>query len=103
LLLQGWGWEVIPAENGRKVLEKYQAENPDLILMDLQMPELDGLNATRMIREQEAGSDSRVPIMAFTAHARREEREKCLDAGMDDLLTKPIDMEKLHSLILRYL
>ncbi len=67
------------------------------------MPVMDGLQAVREIREREAGKNRRVPIIGVTAHARRQDREQCLEAGMDDVLTKPIDLEKMQSLIRGYL
>ncbi|MGE4542513.1 MAG: CheR family methyltransferase [Pedobacter sp.] len=103
LLLKTWGWEVIFAENGCEALDKHLAENPDLILMDLQMPVMDGLQAVRKIREREAGQGRRVPVIGLTAHARKQERDQCLEAGMDDVLTKPIDLQKMQTLIRGYL
>jgi len=95
--------EVFEAENGFHALEKYQSIAPDLILMDVQMPELDGLEATRLIREIEVLSGKHVPIIAHTAGALKEEREKCFAAGMDDYLTKPVEPEKTKNVLDRHL
>ena len=90
------GYQVEVAENGKAALEKYTAApgDIDLILMDVQMPEMDGIEATRAIRRAEAtfpeAGKRRVPIVALTAHAMKGDRERCLDAGMDDYITKPI-------------
>jgi CheY-like chemotaxis protein len=67
--------------------------------MDLQMPEMDGLAATQKIRELERGKESRIPIVALTAHARREDREECLAVGMDSYLAKPVRVEDLYATI----
>jgi CheY-like chemotaxis protein len=71
--------------------------------MDVQMPELDGLEATKQIRALESGSKLRVPIIALTAGASKEEKERCLAAGMDDFLSKPIEIRKLSEMLNRYL
>ena len=90
-LLEREGYEVVVAENGREALER-AAERPfALILMDLAMPEMDGLEATRRIRA-ESGPNRRSPIVAMTANAFAEDRERCLAAGMDDFSTKPVDI-----------
>ncbi|MBC8394961.1 MAG: response regulator [Deltaproteobacteria bacterium] len=89
LMLTKAGYQVEVAENGKEAVEKYTV-NPsdfDLIFMDVQMPEMDGLEATRAIRDKGFGT---IPIVAMTAHAMKGDREKCLDAGMDDYITKPI-------------
>jgi CheY-like chemotaxis protein len=94
---------IIEAENGKKAVQLWQDELPDIILMDMQMPEMDGIDATIAIRKLETNSNSHTPIIALTAGALQEEREKCLASGMDDFLTKPIEKEKLHETLLRYL
>jgi CheY-like chemotaxis protein len=91
--------------NGAEALKVATSENrPTLVLMDMQMPEMDGLSATRAIRawEHQHGK-SRVPILALTAGAFEQDRQNCLDAGMDAFLTKPVMMNELSQVIGRYL
>ncbi|OQA35069.1 MAG: Signal transduction histidine-protein kinase BarA [Betaproteobacteria bacterium ADurb.Bin341] len=103
-LLEEAGMLVTLAENGKKSLKAVQSSNFDLVFMDIQMPEMDGHTATREIRKWEkAGEHCRVPIVAMTAHAMAGEREKCLEAGMDDYLTKPIDQDRLIALLLKWI
>jgi CheY-like chemotaxis protein len=99
LMLSRLEVEVAVAENGREAVECWREGGVDLILMDLQMPEMDGIEATRKIREFEKGRESRTCIFALTAHARREDREECLAAGMDGFMTKPLRMAELRSMI----
>jgi CheY-like chemotaxis protein len=94
---------ILEAVDGNEALLLWQNENPDLILMDMQMPEMDGVEATLEIRKQELGTPNRTPIIALTAGAMQAERDKCLEAGMDDFLTKPIEQEKLLSTLNKFL
>src|SRR5439155_20787772 len=73
-----------------------------VVLMDCRMPGMDGMEATRRIRETEAGTGQRVPIVAVTAHAMEADREACFEAGMDDFLTKPVMMESLRAVLDRF-
>ena len=92
------------AENGRKVLELLSANPFDLILMDIMMPEMDGVEATRRIRAGEVGESKKsIPIIAMTAYAMNSDREKFLAAGMDDYISKPVDMKELMEVIERVL
>jgi CheY-like chemotaxis protein/HPt (histidine-containing phosphotransfer) domain-containing protein len=95
--------EIIEAKNGIEAIEKYQKMSPDLILMDVHMPELDGISATKKIREIELLSGNKVPIIALTAGALKEERESCFASGMNDFLTKPLVPEKIMTVIDKYL
>ena len=97
-LLKQRGWTVTRAVNGIQALEKANEGHFDLILMDVQMPDMDGLEATRMIREL-PDSKSQVPIVGLTAHALKEDRDRCLNAGMDDYVSKPVKPEVLFSTI----
>ncbi|MGB3387226.1 MAG: response regulator [Pseudaminobacter sp.] len=83
------------AANGRTAVEMYRAFKPRLILMDVSMPEMNGYEAARAIREAEAVNGTRTPIIGVTAHALKGDREKCLEAGMDDYLPKPVSPERL--------
>jgi two-component system, sensor histidine kinase len=97
-LLQPMGAEVIIACDGREAVDLFCVDTFDIVLMDVQMPEMDGLEATRAIRKlSELGA--RVPIVAITANATDEDRRKCLEAGMDDVVVKPIDPRALHAVI----
>ncbi len=96
------GCQVDAAVNGAKAIAMYQAKNYDLILMDCQMPELDGYQATMQIRALEE-SFRHTPIIALTAHALHGEREKCLDCGMDDFMSKPIRQQVLREVLGRWL
>jgi CheY-like chemotaxis protein len=98
-LLEKRGHRVILAANGREALAAMEKESFDLVLMDVQMPEMDGLEATAAIRESEKSSGLRVAIVALTAHAMKGDREKCVDAGMDGYLTKPIRPEELDEVL----
>jgi CheY-like chemotaxis protein/HPt (histidine-containing phosphotransfer) domain-containing protein len=86
---------VVVAENGRLAVEAHASQAFDLVLMDVQMPEMDGFQATQAIRTAERASGRHVPIIAMTAHALPGDREKCLEAGMDDYVSKPIRRESL--------
>ena len=101
-LLHKRGHHVTEARNGRRALELVSEIDFDLILMDVQMPEMDGLTAIRKIREDEAGTGQRVPVIALTAHASIEDRDACLAAGMDHFLPKPLDVSKLNEILLQY-
>jgi CheY-like chemotaxis protein len=97
-VLEPNGVEVVIARNGREAVERVERQEPiDLILMDIMMPEMDGLEATRRIRALPGAA--RLPIIALTAKAMPDDHQRCLDAGADDYLTKPIDVDKLLSLI----
>ena len=98
-LLERRGHRVQVAANGRLGVEASAAANFDLILMDVQMPEMDGLAATRAIRERERTTGVHAPIVALTAHASSEDRERCLAAGMDDYLTKPLRVPLLDAIL----
>ncbi len=101
--LEKMGHAVQIAGNGLEVLQMLEKGDFDLILMDVEMPEMDGLEATRAIREREAESDQHVPILAITAYAMKEDRERCLEAGMDGYLSKPVGPEELYGAIERFL
>jgi signal transduction histidine kinase len=98
-LLKRYDWQIITAENGEEAVGKYSKEHFDLILMDVQMPKVDGFDATRQIRQLEEKSGLRIPIIAMTAHAMKGDKEKCLDSGMDYYITKPVDSKELIELI----
>jgi len=94
-ILERLGHKVQVVNNGKEALGRAQGEEFDVILMDVQMPEMDGLEATAAIRDAEAGTGKHVPIVAMTAHAMKGDREKCLSAGMDGYLSKPIRIDEL--------
>lgn len=98
-LLEKWGHCVTVAENGRQAIAAFCTQRFDLVVMDVQMPEMDGLEATQAIRHEEIGSGVHVPIIALTAHAMRGDRERCLAAGMDAYVTKPIRSKELARVI----
>lgn len=98
LMLESRGHEVTVVNNGGEAVERFKTGAFDLILMDVQMPEMDGLEATRTIRGLETG-DAHIPIIAMTAHAMRGDREKCLEAGMDEYLSKPIQAQLLYAAV----
>jgi len=101
-LLEKMGYRVDMVGDGRAAVESWRTGHYDLILMDCQMPELDGYEATAEIRRLEAGA-ARVPIIALTAHAMKGAERLCLDAGMDDYLSKPIERKKLEACLDRHL
>jgi CheY-like chemotaxis protein len=98
-LMEKAGHSVKLANNGIEVLEAVAESSYDLIFMDIQMPDMDGFTATAAIREQERSSGRRVPIIAMTAHAMKGDSEKCLAAGMDGYVSKPIDRARLFGVI----
>ena len=98
-ILEKQGWRVHTALNGQEVLDSLNKESFDLVLMDAQMPILDGLETTRLIREDEKKTGRYIPIIALTARAMEEDRQRCLAAGMDDYVSKPIDRLKLFEVI----
>jgi CheY-like chemotaxis protein len=98
-ILQRWGHSVTVASNGSKAIQAYNGDQFDLLIMDVQMPEMNGLEATRVIRNLEKETGRRIPIIAMTAHAIKGDREHCLAAGMDGYLSKPINAEELFTTI----
>ncbi|MBC7820279.1 MAG: response regulator, partial [Planctomycetaceae bacterium] len=98
-LLQKQGHTISVAENGREALRRLEQERFDLVLMDVQMPEMDGLEATAAIRTQEKTTGQHLPIIAMTAHAMAGDRERCLEAGMDGYVSKPIQPKVLFDTI----
>ncbi|TIH17008.1 response regulator [Marinifilum sp. JC120] len=100
-ILEGMGLDVDVAGNGRKALNALEVEAYNLVLMDIQMPEMDGLTAAKIIRSDERYAN--LPILAMTAHAMPEDKEKSFEAGMNEHLTKPIDPDELKRALCRYL
>ena len=100
-MLEKRGHAVTVAGNGREALAALGGGAFDLVLMDVQMPEMDGLEATAAIREREAGAGRHIPVIALTAHAMKGDRERCLAAGMDGYLSKPIRTAELSEAIAR--
>jgi two-component system sensor histidine kinase/response regulator len=101
-MLQELGYQVDLAENGLEAVELSAGHEYAVIIMDCEMPEMDGYQATRAIRARESGQ-RRTPIVAMTAYAMQGDRERCLEAGMDDYVTKPFDMDRVAEVIRRWL
>jgi two-component system, sensor histidine kinase and response regulator len=102
-LLEKRGHSVVVAVNGREAILALEKQSFDAILMDVQMPVLGGLEASTLIREREKSTGAHVPIIALTANAMAGDRERCLGAGMDDYLTKPLQAKELFAMIERVL
>ena len=100
-ILEKEGHEVVVANNGREVLDMMKNQSFDIILMDVQMPEMDGIETTAAIREEEKKTKKHIPIVAMTALAVKGDREQCLEAGMDDYVAKPIKPDHLFKVIER--
>ena len=100
--LKRLGYRVIEAENGREALTRAASAAPSVILMDIEMPVMDGYEATRRLRDAERGA-GRVPVIALTAHAIAGYRERVMRAGMDDYLTKPLRRDELDATLRRFL
>jgi len=95
-LLRMKGHEVVVANNGNEAVAALQRQSFDVVLMDVQMPEMDGFEATRVIREKERETGRHTPIIAMTASAMKGDRERCLDSGMDGYLSKPVEPKQLY-------
>jgi PAS domain S-box-containing protein len=102
-ILQGTGLSFLVVNNGEEAVEAWEQHTPRLIMMDVSMPVMNGHQATRLIREKEQGQGHRVPVIGVTAHALESDRELCLDAGMDDYMSKPISPELLEDKIRQWL
>ena len=100
-LLERRGHRVAMVGNGAEAIARLELARFDVVLMDVQMPEMDGLEATRSIRERERHTAAHVPIVAMTAHAMTGDRERCLAAGMDEYLTKPLESRQLLAVVER--
>ena len=96
-------YDVVIVENGLKIFDAMEEGKFDIVLMDIQMPVMDGLEATSIIREIEKGTGKHTPIIGITAYSVKADREKCVDAGMDDYLSKPFVKEEFYKLIEKYL
>lgn len=101
-LLQQLKHEVVIASNGEQAVELFTEQKFDIVLMDIQMPVLNGFEATRKIRELEAVRGTHIPVIAMTAHAMKGDRARCIQAGMDDYLAKPVRKRELHRMLLEY-
>jgi len=101
-LLKKLGYDVDVAANGLEAIDAVERSSYLAVLMDCQMPEMDGFEATRRLREREQGQDKRTPIIAMTANAMQGDREKCLDAGMDDYVAKPVRVEDIQAALERH-
>jgi two-component system sensor histidine kinase/response regulator len=98
-MLEKQGHSVVVASNGKQALQAMEQQQFDLVLMDVEMPEMSGFEVTAAIRERERGTGKHIPIVAVTAHAMKGDMEKCLEAGMDSYLTKPINSAELFEVI----
>ena len=98
-ILEMLGHQVVQVENGKEAVEALKDSDVDLVLMDIEMPEMDGTEATAAIRANEQSTGGHVPIVALTAHAIKGDRERFLACGMDSYLSKPIDVDLLHAVI----
>jgi PAS domain S-box-containing protein len=101
-MLEKLGCRARIAVDGARVVEEYRRARPDIVLMDVSMPVVDGIEATARIRGLQEKTGARAPIVGVTAHALREDRQKCLDAGMDDYLSKPVKLEALDAVLQRW-
>jgi PAS domain S-box-containing protein len=102
-ILNGLGYEYKYAYDGKEALKLLEEDNFDLILMDIQMPELNGYETTKIIRENEIRSHKHIYIIAMTAYSLNGDRERCIDSGMDDYISKPFDINTLKNVILKFL
>ena len=100
-LLQKRGHTVVAVEDGRQALRALDGERFDVVLMDVQMPEMDGFEATAAVRARERVQGGHLPIVALTAHAMKGDRERCLEAGMDAYVAKPVNAEELFATLER--
>ena len=100
-LLQVSGYSTIEASDGKQGIELAKAKKPDLILMDIQMPEMDGLEATRILKAD--ATTSNIPVIALTAYAMKGDEERMLEAGCDGYLAKPIDIKEFLKEVSKYL
>ena len=101
LLLEANGYQVIEATDGIEALDKFKQENPDIVLMDISLPIVDGLTATKAIRELEEGS-SQLPIIAITAFGKFYYKQ-AMEAGCNELINKPVDFDTIESILNNYL
>ncbi len=102
-LLNEFSYKYDVAHNGQEALEKFSPDKYSLILLDIEMPFMDGYQTTKQIREFENTRGGHIPIIALTAHALKGERDKCIEAGIDDYITKPFNPHQLQSMILKHL
>ena len=100
-ILKARGCQIIEAADGEEALQKVSEERPDLILMDISIPKIDGYEVTRRLRDQQDFQD--IPIIALTAHAMKGDREKALEAGCDDYISKPINIRELPDQVMGFL
>ena len=100
-LLQASGYKTIEATDGKQGVELAKARKPDLILMDIQMPDMDGLEATRILKAD--ATTKNIPIVALTAYAMKGDKERVLEAGCDGYITQPIDIQELLKRVAEYL
>jgi CheY-like chemotaxis protein len=101
-ILERAGHTVVVASTGESAVSTWHEQPFDVVLMDVQMPDIDGFQATALIREKEKVSGTHTPIIAMTAHAMSGDRERCLEAGMDDYISKPIRGSVLLDLVMKY-
>jgi CheY-like chemotaxis protein len=101
LLLEKQGCSVVVVENGKQVIEAWREQDFDLILLDVQMPIMDGFETTAQLRQIETRTGRRIPIVALTAHAMRGDEERCLEAGMDGYVSKPVRPQELYAALER--